>query len=440
MALAAVSGLCAAQNRCITLQDCLESAQGSDPYVKNAALDVESATAMKKEAFVNYLPKLSLSGYGYKAIDPLINIGLEDLLGSSEAAFNAKYYLETVAGLGGIDTQWAFLGSGFGAVVSAAQPLYAGGRIVNGNALAALGVEAARLKGKLAERESADKIEEKYWLAESLAEKKKALAQAVSFLESVRKDVLAAKDAGLASEADLMQVLVKKKEIDQQMQKLLRGEKLAKMDLFNAAGIEYRFLELDSISLTSGFDSLQDPQAYYMDAEAKAAESGEARLLELNVRSKELEKKMALGESLPQVGVGASYGYGKIIGAPRANGAVYATVSIPLTDWLKTSQKMKRCSNELRKSQNEKEYLDAQLVLKANKEWMDLQSAWEDISVKEDDVELASLLLSQKRSAYGAGMCTLTELLECQTSLQKSEAELVDARIAYCNALAKWND
>lgn len=440
LALVAVSALASAQSRNITLQDCLEASRSGDPYVKNAALDVQSAKALKKEALINYFPKLSASAYGFKAMDPLVTIGLEDVLGSSEAAYNAKYYLETVAGLGGIDTQWSLLGGGYGAVVSAAQPIFAGGRIVNGNALAALGVEAAKLKSSIAERDSEDKIVEKYWFAVSLAEKKKALLQAQELLESVRKDVLSAKDAGLASEADLLQVLVKKEEVGQQMQQLKRGERLAKMDLFNAAGMEYKVLELDGMALDAAFENISDPQTYYRDEESKAAASEEARLLELNVKSKQLEKKMALGETLPQVGVGASYGYGKVIGAPRSNGAVYATVSIPLTDWAKTSQKMKRCSNELLKSQNEKEYLDSQLVLKARKQWVDLQSAWEDIAVKEDAVELAGLLLNQKRSSYEAGMSTLSELLESQTALQKSQCELVDSRIAYCNALAQWQD
>lgn len=437
LCLLALNG--AAQERYISLQECIDLSHSNNPDVVNASLDMRAARAQKQEVFTNWFPSVSVTAGGFHALNPLLKVGLEDVLGSTDAANNLRYYAETVAGLSGVNTEWNMLGTGYAAALSVQQPIFAGGRIANGNALAALGVKAAEVKNEMAVRDNDDTVTSKYWTVVSLGEKKKALQQGIDLVASLQKDVEAAVDAGLAKQSDLLQVKLQANELGTTMKKLRSGERLAKMDLFNAIGMEYSVLGLDEMKLSDGFDGLQAPENYYQDEESVAASMSESKLLEMSVESKKLEKKIALGEALPQVAVGASMGYGQVIGDPRGNGLVYAMVKIPISDWAKTSRKLQRSQVEIEKAQNDKDYLERQLLLKVNMDWISLQNAWSQMMDSDEAVSLSELLEQQKREEYDAGMCTMTELLKTQSDLQTAKSAYVDSAVEYLNALSAWN-
>ena len=430
--------MCGAQERHISLQECLDSSHSSNPDVLNADLDISSARAQKQEAFASWFPTVSATAAGFHALNPLLTVGLGDVLGSSDAANNLRYSLETNARLNGIATEWSTLNYGYVGALTVTQPLFAGGRIANGNQLAALGVKAAGIRKEMALRDNDDAVVRKYWLAVSLAAKKQALQQGIDLVRSLEKDVASAYDAGLAKESDLMQVRLKAKELDAAMIKLRSGEKLAKMDLFTSAGMEYSVMWLDRMVLTDGFDSLDAPQNYYKDESEVAGELSESRLLEMDVESKKLQKRMTVGEGLPEVALGASMGYGQVIGSPQANGMVYALVKIPISDWGRTSRRLQRGQNEIDKAENAKAFLEKQLVLKVSKDWVELQGAWDEMQSAKDALALSELLESQKRDEYDSGLCTMSELLQSQTDLQSARSSLVDTQAAYCNALSVW--
>lgn len=430
---------CGAQERVISLQECLESSHTGNPGVLDSQLDKVAAKAQRQEARSNWFPNVSFSSLGFHALNPMLRIGLKDVLGSGDAANNLRYYVETAAGLSGIDTDLSFLGYAYVAALNVTQPLFAGGRIANGNALADLNVEAADIKNNMALRDNDDKVVEKYCLAVSLAEKKKALQQGMDFVRSLEKDASAAFDAGLAKESDVLMVRLKVKELDSDMIKLRSGERLAKMDLFNYVGIPFSILGLDDMKLVDEFDGMLSPEHYYRDASEIAASLDESKLLEMSVKAKKLEKKMVLGEALPQVALGASLGYGKFIGDPRSNGLVYAVVKIPISDWGKTARKLQRYQCEVEKAENDRNYLDKQLALKVNKEWIELQAAWDEKESAAEAMSLSEKIELQKREEYEAGLCTMSELLQSQTDLQAARSTYADCRARYRAAVALWN-
>ena len=153
---------------------------------------------------------------------------------------------------------------------------------------------------------------------------------------------------------------------------------------------------------------MQDPGIYHRPEEEIATSSEESRLLALSVESKKLQKKMTVGEALPTVGVGASYGYGDYIGAPGLNGMVYAMVKVPMTEWGKTSRKIRRSDIELRKALNEQEYLDEQLVLRTRQRWEEVVTAWDRIQIGEESVDFARSELKHCSWGFDAGLNTLS--------------------------------
>ena len=225
--------------------------------------------------------------------------------------------------------------------------------------------------------------------------------------------------------------------------------RLAKMNLCNSVGVEYNpymtirndsIPFIDDIRLTDSLSELLSPERYYCPEDEVAANLDETRLLDLSVESKKLEKRMALGEALPQLGVGALYGYNNFMNKGSMNGAVFAILQIPISDWGKTSRKMQRIDYQLQKSENEREYLQTQLVLQVHKLWMDLTAAWEKLQVAEETAATAEAVERQMYDHYLAGMVTISELLQTQTQLTDARNQVLDGKIAYQTALTAYLD
>lgn len=453
LAMAAVLGTClpvsapAQEKTEISLDQCQEMALEHNPYILNSRLDVMAAQARKREAVSEYFPKVSINALAFYAFDPLLEIGLTDIMGENDFTNNLNNMLEGLADQYGFNTQYSTLKQGITATVTAIQPIFSGGRIINGNKLAALGMEAARLRQEVQLRTTSEDIEKGYWQVVSLEEKMKTLDQLQGLVDTLYRDVNAAVQAGLATENDLLQVRLKQNELRSGKIRTKNGIRLAKMNLFNAIGLEYNPYStirndsipyIDDILLSDKLTDIAAPESYYRPEEEIAAAQAETRLLDLSVRSRQLEKKMAAGEAMPQIGIGASYGYGNIINKGQMNGAVFASVQIPLSDWGKTSRKMQQYDYQIQKAENEKDFLNAQLILQIRQLWMNLTSSWEQLLVARESVETAKSSVHQLESYYKAGMSPLSDLLQAQSELQECSNGYIDQCIAYRTALQAY--
>lgn len=439
----------ASVHRSLSLEECRNLAVENNADVRNAALDVMAARAQKQEAFAEYFPKVSVTAFSFYAFNPMLEIGITDIIGKSDFSYNLQNVISSLASTYGFDPVYSTLKHGITAGVSVMQPVFAGGRIVSGNRLAALGVEAAGLQQNITRRKTREEIEKNYWQVIALEEKMKTLDQMQALVDTLYRDVSSACAAGLVTENDLLQVKLKQNELRSGKIRLKNGIRLSKMLLFNAIGVEYdpygttsnsEAPYIDDIVLSDRPDNLLSPDHYYRPEEEIAASQEESRLLDISVQAKKLERRMALGEALPQVGVGATYGYSDLINDGRMNGAVYATVQIPISDWGKTSRKIQRYDYQLQKAQNQQDYLNAQLVLQIRKLWLDLESSWEQMSVAGESVATAEASVRDLAAYYEAGLSPLSELLQAQTSLREAADEYTEQRIAYVMALQAYLD
>ena len=422
------------QCRVLTLDECREMALSASTSMRGAELDIISAKAQQEEAFLEYLPKVSASAAAFHALNPLIDIGLTDILGTSDRAWEITNTFTDLAASEGLHSRYQALQHGYGATLALTQPLYAGGRIKTGNRLATLGVEAASLQRDVRHHETIDAVDEKYWTVVSLQEKAKTLKQAKETLDTLLKDATAAQEAGLIAASDVLQVRLKISELKSADIQLTNGLKLAKTDLCNLMGMECP----DSLLLGDMPEATPPHRVQRVPATAIASHMEETRLLNLRVRASELQQRMILGEALPTVGLGAMYGYGQYMGTGRTNGAVYGIVSIPISDWGKVSRQLRRAAGDTEKARSEREYLGAQLVLKAQKLWSDVETAWAQVQTAEESVTLSSEVYREQQARYMAGMVTLADLLQVQTLLRQAEDALTENRTQYHRAITAW--
>lgn len=429
--LTLLPSVCLAQ-RVVTLAECQELGAQYDPEVKSARLDLKSALAQRAEARWEYVPRISLSSVGYYALRPLVRIEPQDILEGYWADVVSRMVTDA-AYQAGITPWYEGFRSGWAAMALAMQPLYVGGRIANGNRLADLGVRASELQLTIKQRETAATIEQKYRLAVSLQEKMLTLDKAQEVLDSLERDASAAVEAGLVTDSDLLQVRLKKRELSSGHLQLRSGLKLAKMDLFNAIGFEYAYLEINSYVLEEdSFAELEAPN-HYFSPEAENRVTEESRLLAMQVEAGRLQKKMAVGEYLPQLAVGVGYAYYDFVGKRRteSNGLGFATLTIPITDIGKAAARARRFDSQVEKARVQQEYLDAQLVLQVLQMRMAVETAWEQLILADESLHAAQDAAGKLRVRYEAGQVTMSDLLQAELAVRQAEEERIDRKMEY---------
>lgn len=429
--LALLPSVCRAQ-RIVTLPECQELGAQYDPNVKSARLDLDAALAQRTEARWEYVPRVRLLAGGYYALRPMVRIEPDDILSGYWSDVISRLITDSAL-QAGISPWYEGFRRGWGALAMAVQPIYAGGRIAHGNRLADLGVRASELQLSIKRRETAAGIEEKYRLAVSLQEKMQTLDKAQQLLDSLERDATAAVEAGLVTDTDLLQVRVKQRELASGRIQLRSGLKLAKMDLFNAIGLEYAYLEIDSYVLEGdSFADLESPQ-HYLSPDGENRVTEESRLLAMQVEAERLQKKMAVGEYLPQLAVGVGYGYHDMPGTGRgiANGLGFATLQIPITDIGKAAARARRFDSQVEKARVQQEYLDAQLVLQLLQLRMAMETAWEQLGVADESLRAAQDAAGKLRVRYDAGQVAMSELLQAELAVRQAEEERIDRKMEY---------
>lgn len=430
----------------LSLSDCQQMAQQNDPAIKNAQLEVLAAHAQRQEALSHYFPNVSITALGLWSLHPMLKITLEDILGPSPFTTQLQSLVNHFAPQLGINTRFEALRYGYAAQLMISQPLYAGGRIVTGNRLAHLGEQIATLQSIIQQRTSLETVQEKYNTILFLLEKEQTLQQLQELIDTLEGYIQTAVESGLKLKTDLLQIQLRQGEIQQGLSKLKQSIRLAKMDLFNLIGQDFTLLQttnthsaphIDHIHLSPKFQTLQPPSTIYLPEEEIVNNLEEMELLNLSIVARTLEKRQTLGEALPQVVIGANYGYSQAIHGDL-NGSAYAMIQIPLSDWGAVSQKVKRQDYLLQQAKNNKEYLAQQLLLQIRQLWLEVTSSWDELILAEENLTLAEKTWDDQSHHYQVGLITLAELLQSQALLQQAKEAHLEAKIAYRNAVTTY--
>jgi len=287
-----------------SLDSCKKMAILNNARVKNALLEVDAAGQTKKAAFTKYFPEISATGSAFKSNESFVDMDLNDVdLNVTFEDQRLNDILQTLYYNYGdylpdatINAQ--MMDKGIVGGVTAVQPVFAGGRIVKGNQLAQLGVEAAHYKCNMAEDEVLLKTEESYWLIISLKEKLKTVASAEKLLDTLYKDVSGALESGIIIQNDLLKVKLKQNELGSNRLKLENGITLATMGLCQYIGLSSQ----DQIQLSDSINFSKDipaPWPYKTNHIEAVKNRNEYKLLDLSVESERLKKQMLVGETRP---------------------------------------------------------------------------------------------------------------------------------------------
>ncbi len=427
------------QAQTLTLDSCLVLARRNNADIRISQLDVERARTVKNQAFTHFFPQLQLNGMGYVAARPMISFALEDIRSNDmrdllEAIYNV-FSEET-----DVTDRLELMKHGFSASVVAVQPIFTGGRILNGNRLASLGEEAASLQAKIKMRDVLEDVESTYYLVVGLKEKEAAVVAAMTLIDSLERVAESALANGLATRADILQISLKRNEINAKRQQLASGIRMSRRLLCNQIGIGY------SDSVDFGGDSLLKMHPTVVELSGghplqQESHRPESRLLQINVESQKLLKKMTKGETRPQLAlVGIGYYGNAVRNDLSANAVAGFSLNVPLTDWWGTAHKMKEHNIRIEQAQVAETHFGELMTLEEEKAYNDMMDACMLMRSDSAALQLARENYRLAEINYAAGVTTVSEVLQAHALLLQAENAVTDRRVTYLVARRRLAD
>ena len=416
----------------LSVQDCIDMALENNIELKNSQLEIDKARATKNEAQAEYFPTVSAQALAFDALNPMITFGIEDIDNAQLRQLLYTLYAEYGVNMG-LDKEYSFVQNGVMLNAMATEPIYAGGRIRNGNKLAKLGIEAAETQSKVKEDEVCLQTETLYWQIVALQEKLATLDQLDRLLDTLDKDLSGAIEAGLAMPTDQFKLKVKQNESQLNRKKVTDGITLLKMALAQYIGADWQTMTLSD---TLGMET--EPTAYYQQPHEAVSLRNESHLLDLSIEAEKLKKKMTLGEALPSLLVGGSTSYHTIFENTKPNAMVFAVLQVPITDWHKTSIKLKKHNLDSEIAENTRRDLTEKMEMQTNQAWFNLEQSWLRITMAQTALNDAEANLKITEDYYEAGLVALSDVLEAQTLLKQSRDELTDSRVEYRINLVRY--
>jgi len=110
---------------------------------------------------------------------------------------------------------------------------------------------------------------------------------------------------------------------------------------------------------------------------------------------------------------------------------VFATVSVPISDWWGGSYAIKRKKIEYQKAVDQLNDNMELLTIRMQKSWNDLQEAYSQIELARQGMRQSEENLRLNRNFFRAGTGTMSELLEAQLLSQQTRDKYVEAVADY---------
>ena len=395
-----------------SLDECKKMAETNNLTLKNSDLEVMSAEQTSKEAYTKYFPNVKASVFSFSSTNSLVSVDLSGL-------------------------QVNMLKSGTTAGITAIQPIYAGGKITNSNKLSKLGVETSRYQSQVSKNEVLIETENSFWQLVALVDKQKTIKSIEEQLNSILKKVESSEKVEMSLPNDVLKVKLRINELNAEKSKINNGIVLSKMNLCQQMGIPLDSAKAFDIDVPD-FKQIESPLVYSVQHNVAVADRPEYKLLDKGVEASKIETKIKQSEYLPSVVVGVNYGYDNFTTGNHMNGTVFATVSIPISDWWGGSHAMKKQKIQEQVAYNRYEQGKQMLLLEMKQVQNSFEEAYKQVGLAELGVTQATENLRLNNNYFRAGTTDITQVLEAESMFAQSKNGYTDACINYYVNRAKY--
>lgn len=412
-----------------TLEQLKQLAVDNNYTLNSSKNAIQQAKQTEKSALTNFFPQISASGVAFQNNKPLIDIDVE----LPEA-------IQTVLGgmgISDIPSNISLLKKGVIGSVSAIQPVFMGGKIINSNKLARVGVEASELRLELSEDQVEMTTEQYYWQMVSLKEKKKTLTAMHSMLTELEKDVNNMVRVGARNRNDLLQVQLRKAEVETSILEIDNGLTTTSQLLAQHVGKTGETIDvMVPVELAEG-KTVDMPLSLRQDHATALNATPQYQLLAKNVEVQKLQHRMQIGANLPQVAVGALYNYNDFMGK-NSNAMMFATVRVPISDWWGGSHKIKKQRLALDDAKEQMQDNGQKLIIRMNNAWSSVETSYKKLQIARDAITQAEENLRLNRDYYRVGTTKMSDLLFAQEQYQQARDRFTDAYATFQTKILEY--
>lgn len=438
----------------VSLDSCRNMAVRNNKTIRMAEENLRSAEYYKKAAGAAYLPGIDFTGtYMYNQHE--IRLLSEDakLPTMSFDPASQTYQYNILKGPTGepitdpktgsmIPTEVAVIPKEamsydvhnvFAGAITLTQPIFMGGQIKALNQIAGYGELLAKASRNSLTQDVVFAVDEAYWLVVSLKEKQRLADSFVNLVDTLRYNVQAMLDEGVATRSDLLTVEVALNEAKIAQTKVGNGLSLSRMALAQLCGLpvntqmELRDEELRTAhTLTAPRDiNLNEVYARRQDLE----------ILRQGINMLESREKLAMGEMLPKIALIGAYSFSNpnvIDGFQKRFGggfSVGAAVTIPLWHWGGDYNRYRAAKATTTASRLMLEDSEEKVSLQVSQAQFSFDEAKKTYDMTVTNLSKADENLRQAQLAFKEGMLTTNDVIGAQTAWLKANSEKIDAEI-----------
>lgn len=145
-----------------------------------------------------------------------------------------------------------------------------------------------------------------------------------------------------------------------------------------------------------------------------------------------------MSKNLPTVAVGAGYNYHTLLDNDHSYAMLFATVSIPISDWWGGSHAIKRKKIAYQQAQEQLTDKAQLLTIRMQNAWNNVVEARQQLLIAQHSIEQSEENLRLHRDFYRAGTCKMSDLLEAQLLFQQSRDKYTDAYADLQNKILEY--
>ncbi|OPX25402.1 MAG: hypothetical protein B1H02_01600 [Candidatus Latescibacteria bacterium 4484_107] len=326
----------------------------------------------------------------------------------------------------------------YNAAVSAQQPLFTGGKILNGYRMAEYGAEAERFNYRRSEADVVLHVEEAYYGVLKAQEFKKVSDQAVAQMEAHVRDLENMYRVGMIAENDLLKAKVQRSNVKLMRIQATNAVRMARTAFCNVLGIP-----LDTeVVLKAKLEYEPSPPVALEEAIQKALKQRpEVKAMEYTLKIGEKAVSISKAGWLPNVALIGNYNYKR---PNRENeekwyGSWDVTVAAQMNvfDWGATHYQTAQAKHRLRQMEEGFGQLRDGITLEVTQSVLALQEAREKVAATQENVAQAEENYRVTNEKFKQGMATNTDLLDANTMWTQARMECVQALADHYVAEAK---
>ena len=401
--LACLYWISANSQETLDLNDCISLALKNNAKIKNNLVETEQSKDAQKEAFTNLFPKVSAFGSSY-----ISNKGILET--------------ELIPGM-----NLSLLKKGIVGGITAIQPIYAGGQIYNSNRLASAYVDVRDLMLEQTRDDIRLVTERYYWQYILLTKKMETLDMIEHMIASTCKDVEVLVKSGITTTNNLLEVELRKNEIASNKLQLKNATKHLKMFLAQHIGFPVDSFIVKGIE----YDELVSPIHFKVVHKNSLLNTVPYQLNHKNLEIAKLQTKIERGKYMPSVAVGAGYMYHNLLEKDHPFGIVYATVSLPISQWWGGKHAINQKRREEVIAQINMDNTNELLLIQMQQNYDDLEVAYDQVKISQRSIDSAYENVRLNTEYFKAGTINLTSLLDSQVLLQQAHNLYVEKYTEY---------